>query len=189
MILANREKIVELQKLENEYFNLKGTVATETSRCTLRGQLVKGFVKSEEMVDEAIQKITKEIEMLKKQNEEKELLKKQNEIEILEENKKRGFANLIGSEKQIKWANDLRLQLIEKVDKIKEESKKDNGLEVLKLHFSYNNIENASIELIEQALKYILSTKTNATYYIDNRYSNIFDILVTEIKNMQKEVK
>lgn len=69
MIFASREQINKLVVLENEYFNLKGTNASETSRCILRGELVKGFVKSEEMVDEAIEKLNRRIEAEKSKKE------------------------------------------------------------------------------------------------------------------------
>lgn len=62
MVFASREQINKLVVLENEYFDLRGTNASETSRCILRGELVKGFVKSKEMVDEAIEKLTERIE-------------------------------------------------------------------------------------------------------------------------------
>ena len=125
MVFASREKIVELQKLENEYFDLTGTVASETARCILRGQLVKGFVKSKEMVEEAIEKLTEEISNLKVLKMEKEEAKKQEQENQIVEDKKLGYASLTGSEKQIKWANTLRKEFVEKVERIKEESKKD----------------------------------------------------------------
>jgi len=65
MKFANKEQINKLVVLENEYYELKETYANETARCILRGELVKGFVKSVEMVDEAIEKLTKKIETLK----------------------------------------------------------------------------------------------------------------------------
>lgn len=65
MNFASKEQINKLVVLENEYFELKETHANESSRCILRGELVKGFVKNVEMVDEAIEKLTKKIETLK----------------------------------------------------------------------------------------------------------------------------
>ena len=69
MVFASIEQINKLTVLENEYFNLRETHASETSRCILRGELVEGFVKSEEMVDEAIEKLTKRIEVEKSKKE------------------------------------------------------------------------------------------------------------------------
>lgn len=65
MKFASKEKLNELYKLENEYFELKDTKPSETARCLLRGELVKGFVKSEEKVNEAIEKLTIKNEELK----------------------------------------------------------------------------------------------------------------------------
>ena len=76
MVFASREKNNELYMLENEYFDLKGTDATETARCILRGELVKGFVKSAEMVDEAIEKLSKIIEEIRIEREKKEEIKR-----------------------------------------------------------------------------------------------------------------
>ena len=76
MIFASKEKINELYVLENEYFDLKETNVTESARCILRGELVKGFVKSAEMVDEAIEKLSKIIKELKIEKEKEEELKK-----------------------------------------------------------------------------------------------------------------
>lgn len=72
MKFASQEKTDELYVLENEYCNLKGFKASESYRCQLRGELVKGFVKSEEMVNEAIEKLKLKIEDLRKEKTQKE---------------------------------------------------------------------------------------------------------------------
>lgn len=70
MKFASLEKMRELKELENEYFGLKGIRAIrETNRCILRGQLVEGFIGTEEKVNEAIRVITEKIEELKIQKE------------------------------------------------------------------------------------------------------------------------
>lgn len=57
MKFASTEKLNEMKELENEYFEVLGISGNESSRCRLRGKLVKGFVKSHEMVDEVIEKL------------------------------------------------------------------------------------------------------------------------------------
>lgn len=84
MIIANKERLNELYKLENEYFELKGVKASETTKCKLRGELVKGFVKNKEMVEEAIEKISKKIEELKLQKSEEKTEKRRLPAGVIE---------------------------------------------------------------------------------------------------------
>lgn len=189
MEIASKEQLQELRKKENEYFKLIGREnIKDTARCQFEGELVKGFSKSEEKVAEAIEKLTVKIEDFKKQQEQEILEKTQKEEQQKLENQKLGLCELIGTEKQVAWANKLRKQLIEKVDRIKEQSKQDKNLEILKNAFACRDIDDCSIELIETAIQHILSTKNDAIYYIDTRYSDTFDILADEIKEMEAEL-
>lgn len=103
-----------------------------------------------------------------------------NEKEIQENS----FAILKGSEKQIKWANDLRNKFINDIEKMKEESKKDEGLKILNMYFYNAGIRNTNItfDLIEKTLNSILKQKDDATFYIDNRSERAIDVIITEIK-------
>lgn len=186
MVFASKEEMSKLFRLENEYFALKGFEAKETDRCILRSELVEDFKKTSEMVNEAIEKLALKIAELKEQQEKEKIEKVQKEDLQKLENKKAGFCELRGSQKQISWANELRKQLIAKVEQIKDQSKEDTDLEILKNEFSCKGIEDCSIELIEKALQYILKTKTEATYYIDTRYTKIFNVLAEAIKEMEK---
>ncbi len=66
MIFASAEQLKQLYVLENEYFKLNNiSLTSETFRLKFRGELVKGFLKTPEMVAEAIEKINIKIEELK----------------------------------------------------------------------------------------------------------------------------
>lgn len=90
MKFASKEKLNELYKLENEYFELKGTKPSETARCILRGELVKGFIKSEDNVNEAIEKLIIKNEELKAKKTEIATERKRLPIGVVEA-KFRGF--------------------------------------------------------------------------------------------------
>lgn len=93
--------------------------------------------------------------------------------------------DLVGSEKQVKWANNLRNKLIEKIREIKEQSKQDKDLKALKNYFyvkGFKEEEKVSIELIDKTLNNILETKIDAKWYIDNRYEKALDVIINEIK-------
>lgn len=92
---------------------------------------------------------------------------------------------LIGSEKQIAWANTLRQNFIEKMSKIKEEDindykyyykqelkeiKKNLGEEYVKLLFCK--------ETLIIVRDYIIENKTTARFYIDNRNTDPFRYLL-----------
>lgn len=180
MIFASKENLSKLYKLENEYFNLKGVIASESARNILQGELVKGFVKSEENVNEAIEKLTIKIEELKTANEEKVKAKE----ESIKKQEEKGFATLKGSEKQIKWANDLRDKFINDINRMKEESKEDKDLKVLNTYFYTKGIKDKKIDfdLIEETLNKILKEKDDAKFYINNRLEKAIDIIIEEIK-------
>lgn len=185
MVFANKEEMSKLVKLENEYFSLKGFEAKETDRCILRSEIVTDFKKTSDMVNEAIEKLTLKISELKEQQENEKLQKVQREEQQKIENKRLGLCELTGTQKQVSWANELRKQLITKVEQIKEQSVLDKNLEILKTAFFHKGIEDCSIELIENALQFILKNKAEATYYIDTRYFKVFDTLVEAIKEMR----
>ena len=92
---------------------------------------------------------------------------------------------LVGSEKQVKWANDLRNKFIEKIEELKEQCKKDQDLQILKDYFYCEGFEDenkVSIELIDNTLNHILETKIDAKWYIDNRFEKSINIIINELK-------
>lgn len=187
MTFASKEKLNELYVLENEYFKTKGiNNIKEKDRCILRGELVKGFVKTEEMVQEAIEKLTIKINNLKEERETAKA-KELKEAKELEETEYKNYkmVALVGSNKQVKWANDIRKKVISDIEELKEQSKQDKGLAILKNYFYNNGIKdkNISIELIENTLKDILETKNEAVYYIDNRFEKAINLIIKELKN------
>ena len=96
------------------------------------------------------------------------------------------FATLKGSEKQIKWANDLRDKFINDINKMKEESKKDTNLKALNTLYVYllKGIKNKEIDfdLIEETLYKILKEKDDSKFYIDNRFEKAIDVIIKELK-------
>lgn len=94
------------------------------------------------------------------------------------------FATLKGSEKQIKWANDLRDKFINDINKMKEESKKDTNLKALNTYFFVKGIKNKEIDfdLIEETLNKILKEKDDSKFYIDNRFEKAIDVIIKELK-------
>lgn len=188
MIKASKEKLNNLYTLEKEYFELKGFNPCETDKCILRGKIAKGSIKCEEYIDEGIENLKILIEELKKElqiKNEKEIKEKE---EIIRSSEEKGFAILKGSEKQIKWANDLRDKFINDINKIKEESKKDKDLKFLNIYFSDAGIKNINItfDLIEKTLDNILKQKNEATFYIDNRFKKAIDVIIEEMQRNNK---
>lgn len=105
----------------------------------------------------------------------KECFQAKMEAEKVEQNKaamelakEMELPELQGTEKQVAWANTLRLELIKKFDAIKKEHYEDNEL-------TYNQFM--------QVKDYILETKTKASYYIDNRNYGLGYIISTEMKD------
>jgi len=83
---------------------------------------------------------------------------------------------LIGTEKQVLWANTLRVKMIDKLTDMIEHSK---------------NVENMKdAQLIEDVQTYLISEKLNASWYIDVRYyldNKIISDLLSEYKNSKKK--
>lgn len=84
---------------------------------------------------------------------------------------------LTGSHKQIAWANTIRQELIEKFDKKEVTSELDiSGINITK-------------EEVLQVRDYILESKTDARYYIDNRNKYVFEIIKSEMEEALKTDK
>lgn len=107
----------------------------------------------------------------------------------VEESKEMELPELTGSEKQVAWANTLRLRFIERFeDEFKNLNKKEIHFIVERIlsnrdDFSKKEIKDM-LEKIDDILEYILTTKTKAKYFIDNR-----DFGERELANVYKEMK
>ena len=106
-----------------------------------------------------------------------------------EESKEMELLELTGSEKQVAWANTLRLRFIERFeDEFKNLNKKEIHFIVERIlsnrdDFSKKEIKDM-LEKVDDILEYILTTKTQAKYFIDNR-----DFGERELANVYKEMK
>ena len=114
----------------------------------------------EKMCEECWKKHLKE--KRQKENEEAEKLAKEMEL-----------PELIGSPKQIAWANTIRQKFIDKFEDIK--------LKDLKIELKIIGIDLTKTEILD-VRDYILENKTDAKYYIDTRNEYTFDIIKREMK-------
>lgn len=120
---------------------------------------------------------------------ERELERERENKKAAEESKEMELPELTGSEKQVAWANTLRLKFIERFeDEFKNLSK--NGISyiarrVLEIRgdFSKKDIKDM-LDHVDDILEYILVTKTEAKYFIDNR-----NFGERELANVYKEMK
>lgn len=108
-------------------------------------------------------------EYLEKEREKKneEAAQKASEMELPE---------LKGTEKQVAWANTLRQKLIDKFDKSIDESKEDNDLD--------------RVEMLYNALDFMLETEVTASFYIDCRdysFARIVEKCTEKINKAKKE--
>ena len=83
--------------------------------------------------------------------------------EAMEEAKEMDLPELTGTEKQIAWANTLRKKFIDTVEDRIESLKTKNAPKKTKRY--------------QETLDHILLTKTEAKYYIDNRYQLVEDVI------------
>ena len=93
--------------------------------------------------------------------------------EALEATKEMELPELTGTEKQIVWANTIRVELIEKlqheVDKILKDKKLDYNSEEY-LEYRYKDIITKDfISNVNETINYMIENKTDAKWYIDNR--------------------
>jgi hypothetical protein len=113
----------------------------------------------------------------KKKKEEERQKKNQ---EALKKSKEMELPELTGSQKQIKWANTIRLEMHEKAeDEIEYEL---NRYTVQK----ENNVEELENNFYE-SLNYMLKNKTKASWYIDNRDRDIVTLLAEIYQQMPDE--
>ena len=86
---------------------------------------------------------------------------------------------LQGTEKQVTWANTLRVKLLEKLDEFAHDKENIDDFNLL-----YNC--NLTTEDVLRIKDYIMRNKTSASYYIDSRYENIYKIIKAEMKEALK---
>lgn len=98
--------------------------------------------------------------------------------EAAEKAKEMELPKLIGTEKQIAWANTLRQDFIEKSEKI-------NAEELKRFKMWDEDLKGLKLEEIPEIVDYILITKNNASYWIDNRNRTI-NLIVRERGNALK---
>lgn len=104
--------------------------------------------------------------------------------EAAEKAKEMELPDLKGTEKQVAWANTLRQNFIEKIDKFIEEFKEDEDeWEYYKEKYNLERLEN--IEDIIIVRNYVLENIKDAKEYIDERY-DFLRILSNEVKNACK---
>lgn len=120
---------------------------------------------------------------------ERELEREKENKKAAEESKEMELPELTGSEKQVAWANTLRLKFIERFeDEFKNLSKKEIHFIAERIlsnrdDFSKKEIKDM-LEKVDDILEYILTNKTKAKYFIDNRSFG-----ERELANVYKEMK
>lgn len=80
-----------------------------------------------------------------------------------------GLPQLEGSEKQVSWANTIRLEWYEKLQQVTEED--------VKRWREYNFIEGLTMEEVNDIFDYIFKKKTKAYFYIDRRKFTVYEII------------
>ena len=110
-----------------------------------------------------------------------ECYKKQQQEITIKETKESGFPELSGSEKQIDWANQIRIKAF------KEFSDKERNARQLKLLKLIKRVpEETTTETIEKEIKNYFETTTEAKEYIDNRGNYNLEFFYKKInKNME----
>ena len=93
-----------------------------------------------------------------------ECYKKEQQEKISKETKEIGFPELNGSEKQISWANQIRLNASKDLSDTEKNARKLKLLKLIK-----RVPAETTIEEIEKEIKNYFETTTSAKEYIDNR--------------------
>ncbi|NCG67157.1 hypothetical protein GWJ21_04145 [Bacillus coagulans] len=91
--------------------------------------------------------------------------------------KEMGLPELKGTEKQVAWANSIRLEFIEAIDEEVRELERRNP--------NNKNLEKIKKEF-DETKKFMLENKTEAKYYIDHRDFTIKEILMELYKEIHK---
>ncbi|MED5050630.1 hypothetical protein P9850_01935 [Anoxybacillus rupiensis] len=89
---------------------------------------------------------------------------------------------LKGTEKQVAWAEKIRQNLITWFDKLTERDIEYFPRE----HEGYKEIHKLTLDDIKVVKHFILEKRTSATYFIDNRYDDIYSFIAREYKEALK---
>lgn len=104
--------------------------------------------------------------------------KRKNE-EAKKEAEKMELPKLTGSEKQVAWANTIRLEIIKNVEK---DLEKHSDIIIFKKEKS-----NKKLDMINDALNYLLKNRTKASWFIKNRYKYLDTLLEEAYDEMPTE--
>lgn len=105
--------------------------------------------------------------------------RKRKNQEALKEAKEMELPELKGTTKQVEWANTLRNDLIKLFQELDEK-------EFIREREWNDEIQNLKFEDINIILDYVMRSKVEARYYIDNRGKSIYEIMVKEIDEALK---
>ncbi|MDU6263741.1 MAG: hypothetical protein E6600_04495 [Anaerocolumna aminovalerica] len=100
--------------------------------------------------------------------------------ESLEKAKEMELPELVGTEKQVAWANTLRQKIIDELSELSENAKR-----IKELNFIYGF--KLTSEEILKIRDYIIDKKVKASDYIDNRNKHVFEIIECEMKDALKK--
>lgn len=133
-----------------------------------------------------------------------EIKREKENAKALENAKEMELPELIGSEKQVAWANTLRNDLIEKLERTIKEIKDDEksmyrhpirksfGIKKNEIVGTKEDVTNAIIENLYEFQDCIIH-KTKSTYFINNRDTSIERLILNEIEyrelKKEKEIK
>lgn len=115
--------------------------------------------------------------------------KEKNNKEALEKTKELELPELIGSEKQVSWANTLRLNMLEKIEV--EIQKLYESKSFLRQLITYDLIGKDEVEVLLSVAKsitlFIIENKTSARYYIENRDKSGTSTIINIFREIMKE--
>ena len=97
-----------------------------------------------------------------------------------------GLPELTGSEKQVAWANTIRLKKMEGIDAWIEEIQRKGQLGGI-VRPADGEKYKSPLEEMQEGEKFLLENMTEARFWIDNRYSMPSEILDTGISGYRKE--
>lgn len=109
-----------------------------------------------------------------------EYLEKRHEeenLKALEAAKEMELPDLTGTDKQITWANTLRQKLMEAFEQITEEEITSISKSRLERD---KDLKGITLDDMRVVKNYILENKTNATYYINNRFHTVYGFAAME---------
>lgn len=107
------------------------------------------------------------------------------EKEAKEQTEEMELPELMGSEKQTKWATTLRVDAIRKMNANIEELSEKNSEKIKLYDYDDTRIKTSKSELL-QCVDYACTDKVDSKFWIDNRYSS-YDMLVHLLKELREK--